>query len=302
MRRFLLILLPFSLMACQGADEPEATAEPAANETMEEAAAPSSSDTLAAVLDAQPDEVKARYEFRNPQATLEFFGVEPGMTVLEGLPGGGWYTKLLMPYLGSEGKIYGAAYSLEMYPKFSFVDDAYMERMRAWTGSFPAEMQEFRGEEGADVMAFHLGSMPEEIAGTADAVLFIRAMHNLARFRDEGPFLDDALSNAFAVLKPGGVFGIVQHEARAEMPDEWADGSAGYLKKQFVIDTVTAAGFEFVAESDINANPKDQPTTDDIVWRLPPSLATSREDDELRAAMTAIGESNRMTLKFRKPE
>ena len=95
--------------------------------------------------------------------------------------------------------------------------------------------------------------------------------------------------------------GVVQHHARDEMPDEWATGANGYLKKQFVIDQMEAAGFEFVAESDINANPKDQPTTEDFVWRLPPSLVTSREDPELRKKMLAIGESNRMTLKFRKP-
>jgi predicted methyltransferase len=86
------------------------------------------------------------------------------------------------------------------------------------------------------------------------------------------------------------------------MPDEFADGSRGYLKKGFVIAAAEKAGFEFVAESDVNANPKDQPSEDDIVWRLPPTLGTSGEDPELRAELEAVGESNRMTLKFRKPE
>ena len=86
------------------------------------------------------------------------------------------------------------------------------------------------------------------------------------------------------------------------MSDEYADGSKGYLKKAFVIAAAEAAGFEFVAESDINANPKDQPSEDDIVWRLPPSLATSAENPELRAELEAVGESNRMTLRFGKPE
>ena len=85
------------------------------------------------------------------------------------------------------------------------------------------------------------------------------------------------------------------------MPDAWADGSRGYLKKQFVIDRMTEAGFEFVAESAVNENPNDRPTEEDIVWRLPPSYGTSGEDPEKRAAMDEIGESNRMTLKFRKP-
>ena len=86
------------------------------------------------------------------------------------------------------------------------------------------------------------------------------------------------------------------------MSDEFADGSHGYLKKSFVIAAAEAAGFEFVAESDVNANPKDQPSEDDIVWRLPPSLRTSQDDPELRAELEAVGESNRMTLKFRKPD
>ena len=103
-------------------------------------------------------------------------------------------------------------------------------------------------------------------------------------------------------LHLGGVLGVVQHHARDDVSDEWANGSHGYMKKQFVIDRVVAAGFEFVAESDVNANPKDRPTGDDVVWRLPPTFATSRDDEELKAKYAAIGESNRMTLKFRKPE
>ena len=86
------------------------------------------------------------------------------------------------------------------------------------------------------------------------------------------------------------------------MPDEWANGSAGYLKQAFVINAFEEAGFELAAESDINANPDDQPTTEDVVWRLPPTLATSRGNPARREAMEAIGESHRMTLKFRKPE
>jgi len=103
------------------------------------------------------------------------------------------------------------------------------------------------------------------------------------------------------VLKPGGTMGVVQHHAREDMSDEFADGSHGYLKKSFVIAAAEQAGFEFVAESDINANPNDQPGEEDIVWRLPPSFATSAEDPELKAKLAAVGESNRMTLKFRKP-
>jgi predicted methyltransferase len=85
------------------------------------------------------------------------------------------------------------------------------------------------------------------------------------------------------------------------MSDAWASGNAGYLKAQFVIDRMQKAGFEYVASSDVNENPKDRPSASEVVWRLPPSLQTSAEDPALRAEMEAIGESNRMTLKFRKP-
>jgi predicted methyltransferase len=146
--------------------------------------------------------------------------------------------------------------------------------------------------------------MPEDMAGTADVVFFVRMLHNVWRFQSEGKgdYLDMALKDAYKALKPGGVLGVVQHHAPDSVSDEWANGSHGYMKKQFVIDRVVAAGFELEAESDINANEKDQPSGDDIVWRLPPTYATSREDEELKAKYTAVGESNRMTLKFRKPE
>jgi predicted methyltransferase len=89
--------------------------------------------------------------------------------------------------------------------------------------------------------------------------------------------------------------------ARDEMPDDWAGGQNGYLKEDFIIGAMQEAGFEFVGSSEINFNPKDQPTDEDMVWRLPPTLATSRDNPELKAQLEAIGESNRMTLKFRKP-
>ena len=259
---------------------------------------------LAAVLAGMPDDVKARYPFRHPQETLMFFGIEPGMTVLEGLPGGGWYTRVLLPFLGEEGHVIGAAYALDAYALFSFADDEFMARQRAWAKQFPLDADEWGGASGASATAFHFGSMPESIAGTADAALMVRALHNLARFQDEGrgDYLDIALADVHRALKPGGILGIVQHEAQSVMPDDWANGAAGYLKKQFVIDAVEAAGFEFVAESSVNENPKDRPTTNDVVWRLPPAYSGTRDDPELKAAVDAIGESNRMTLRFVKSE
>lgn len=297
MKKLSILLASAALAACgQSQVADEKPVGDAAQQT------PAEIDALAIVLDAQPDEVKARYAYRNPKETLEFFGIEPGMTVMEGLPGGGWYTRILLPYLGSEGHLIGADYSLDMYPNFSFANEEFMTNQRQWTTNFPAGAQEWGGDNGARVSAFHLGSMPGELAGTADVVFFPRVLHNLARFESQGGYLTAALADAYAVLKPGGTLGIVQHEARGDMSDEFADGSRGYLKKDFVIDVVEAAGFEFVAESDVNVNPKDRPGSDDFVWRLPPTLATSRHNSDLMAELKAIGESNRMTLKFRKPD
>lgn len=253
------------------------------------------------VLDSQSDAMKDRYQFRNPKKTLEFFGIESGMTVVEALPGGGWYTKLLVPFVGSEGKVVGANYAMGMYTLFGYKGER-LEKMSAWATDWPAEINEKSARSGgAAAGAFMFGELPESMHDTADAVLLIRALHNLARFESQGGFLTVAVQNTFDILKPGGIVGVVQHQARDEMPDDWADGSKGYLKKSFVVDLMTNAGFELAGSSDLNQNPKDQPTSEDIVWRLPPTLATSKDDEKLKNSMISVGESNRMTLKFRKP-
>lgn len=279
------------------AEEPaaEAPAEPAADEPM------SAADKLDAVLEAQPEAVKDRYTYRNPRETMMFFGIEPGMTLVEALPGGGWYSKILIPYLGPDGKLIGADYAIDMYRNFPFATEEFLEQKQTWTTDWPETARSWHGEGSAGIDAFHFGSLPEEWHGTADAVLFVRAMHNLARFEEDGGYLTAAIRDAYDVLKPGGTVGIVQHEAREDMPDDWANGQNGYLKREFVIARMEAAGFEFVDSSDVNQNPADRPTTDDAVWRLPPSLQGAEEDSERYDEMTAIGESNRMTLKFRKP-
>lgn len=300
MNKTLVLLSAVFLAACQPAEKSAETDAVDAADTMTVA----DHDRIVATLDAQPDEVKARYRYRHPRETLEFFGIEPGMTIVEGLPGRGWYTKVLLPYLGENGHLIGAGYSLEMYPLFSFANEEFLAEQNAWLTDWPVEAEDWRGDDGATIGAFHFGSMPDDIAGTADAVFFVRVLHNLARFENagQGDFLTTALAESYAALKPGGIFGVVQHHADDDMPDDWADGSKGYLKKQFVIEQIEQAGFEFVAESDMNANDNDQPGTDDFVWRLPPTFATSRDDPDLKAQYEAVGESNRMTLKFRKPE
>ena len=312
MFRFALILTALALAGCGPSESPEPTGpDVPAPEIVDAAPEPEtepavepepSQDRLGGILDAQPEELKARYDDRHPRETIEFFGIEPGMTVVEALPGGGWYTRILLPYLGQDGHLIGTNYDLEMWPLFSFASEDFMAQMRQWPEQFPAQAAEWCDGDCADVSTFWLGSMPEDMAGEADVVMFVRALHNLARFRDQGDYLDAALADAFAALKPGGTFGVVQHWARDDMPDDWANGANGYLKCDFVIAQAEAAGFELVARSNINANINDQPTTEEYVWRLPPSLRLPEDDPALRAQYEAIGESHRMTLKFRKPE
>jgi len=302
--RFLIILAAtLSFNAC-GQPEPgqsQTTMPAAATSPMAESTATEATNELSAILAAQPNAVVARYVYRHPEETLNFFGIKPGMTVVEALPGGGWYSKLLLPHLGTEGQLIGANYPNDMWPLFGFFSEERIAKLATWTTDWPAGAQEWRGENAASVSAFEFGKAPENFNGTADAVLLIRALHNLARFEDQGGFLTTAIADSYNVLKPGGIVGVVQHHAPDSASDEWANGSRGYLKKSFVIAQMQAAGFEFVASSDVNANSKDQPTAEDIVWRLPPSLRGAKEDAELTAKMLAIGESNRMTLKFRKP-
>ena len=258
-------------------------------------------DRLAQILKAQPEAVQARYVFRHPRETLDFFGIKPGMTVVEVLPGGGWYSRILIPYLGKNGTLIGADYALDMNALMGEYSPEQLEQRKNWPTAWPVKAEAWRTDDSAKVSAFVLGSMPDSLKGTADAVLFIRALHNLQAFESKGGFLTTALQNAYDVLKPGGILGVVQHWAPDERSDAFADGSHGYLKKAWLIQRLKDAGFVYVAESDINVNPKDQPGEKDEVWRLPPTLATSRDNPELADQMRAIGESNRMTLKFRKP-
>jgi len=257
-------------------------------------------DALQAALDAQDDAAKARYDSRNPGETLAFFGIEPGMTVAEALPGGGWYSKILLPYLGPEGKLVGAHYPNDMWSRFGFGDEWAATRVEA-SNNWTTTAAEWGVENGAKLADYKLTEMPEEMAGKLDAVLFIRALHNLNRFNADAGYMDTTLAETFKALKPGGIVGVVQHNAPEANSDEWANGSKGYLKKAAVIAMFESAGFELVDSSDVNANPKDVPTEEDFVWRLPPTTAGTEEGTPERAAMEAIGESNRMTLKFIKP-
>lgn len=250
---------------------------------------------LQAAIESRSAEERVRDEFRHPAETLTFFQVEPGMTVAEGLPGGGWYTRILASYLGGDGTLVGVNYPDDLWAKFGYPDDWVAGRI-ASTAKFPEQVASFT-DNGVTALGVTFATVPEELKGSVDRVLMIRAMHNLNRFEASDGARSDALAAIHDMLADDGMVGVVQHRAPESASEESTVGQRGYLKQSTVIAAFEAAGFELVASSEINANPMDKPADTDIVWRLPPSL---RGDPAEKDAMRAIGESDRMTLLFKK--
>lgn len=251
---------------------------------------------LQKVLAAQSDEHKARYDARHPQQTIEFFGIEPGMTVVEALPGGGWYSKILAPYLGAEGKLIGANYPDTIWSNFSWAKPDFIQGKLDSTAKFPAEVAAWTPANTPAVESYTFATFPKAMSDSVDAVLYIRALHNLSAFNDKGQFMDDALSETHRILKPGGVVGVVQH--RSDVAG--MTGANGYMNQDTLVAAMAKAGLTLVKSSDVNSNAKDKPAAEDIVWRLPPTYATSGGDAALKQSYADIGESNRMTLLFKK--
>lgn len=266
---------------------------------LQTAHAASDANSLTHVVASRDTEDQTRDGARHPIQTLEFFQLQPGMTVAEVLPGKGWYSLILANYLGGDGALYGVNYADRMWPMFSFATPEFIAKRMASTTQFPELVTTFT-DNGIATLGFPFEAVPASTAGTVDRALLIRALHNLNRFEAQAGTRTKALSDLHTMLKDDGMVGVVQHRAPETASDEWADGNRGYLKQASVIAMFEKAGFELVAQSEINANAKDQPSGEDIVWRLPPSLRGSEEDPELKAAMLAIGESDRMTLLFRK--
>lgn len=239
----------------------------------------------AALADARRADDRARDKWRNPGETLSFFGVTPEMKVGEYAPGGGWYSRLLGLYLRPPGKLVG----LYNMPAAAARQQAARDR----AAKFPADVAGWSGQPADRFAAFTLDAAPESEKGTYDRVLVIRTLHNML---GAGSAASDFKAMG-DLLKPGGMIGIVQHRARANAPDAMTDGSKGYLREANVIKFMGDNGFELVSKSDINANPADTANWPDGVWTLPPTLTKGDVD---RARYQAIGESDRMTLLFRK--
>ena len=231
--------------------------------------------------DHRSAEDKARDQYRHPKETLEFFGLKKDMTVVELTPGaGGWYQQILAPYLRDEGVYYGASYDPES-PRDYYQRALKKEKERL------ASRPDLYGKARMTVLAApdHVDIAP---AGSADMVLTFRNYHNWAMGGQEKA----VLAAAFKALKPGGIFGITDH--RRANPKE----RSGYINPEDVKAVAREVGFEFVASSEINANPKDVGDHERGVWTLLPSLRGNPADHD---RIKAIGESDRFTLKFRKP-
>ena len=225
-----------------------------------------------------------RDRYRHPLETLTFFGLQPTMTVVDIYPGEGWYTELLAPTLAARGHLIdvgsdphgpeesGSTWGARHY-------QAFLEKAPELYGKV-----QFLGVD-SKAPALNLD-------GTVDMVLVMREVHNMVPSRNNT--LDKWLAEIHKALKPHGILGIEEHRAPKDA-DPVASAKNGYLPEAYVVEQVEAAGFKLVKASEINANPKDTKDYKDGVWTLPPSFAGPPADHDRFAA---IGESDRMTLKF----
>jgi predicted methyltransferase len=223
----------------------------------------------------------ARDAARHPYETLKFFGITPTMTVVDLQPSSGWYTEILAPYLREKGKFIGSTEPMIPANRYSMAFQRKLDSNKALYDKVGVSV--FEPGVGYNIAP----------AGSVDMILTFREVHNW-------PMNDVAKRTAllkaiYDTLKPGGVFGVVDHRLPASRKD---DGKSGYIHEAAVISMVEAAGFKLAAKSEINANPKDTADHPRGVWTLPPSYALKDVD---RAKYEAIGESDRMTLKFVKP-
>ena len=230
---------------------------------------------------------RARNEYRHPVETLTFFGIQPDMTMVEISPGGGgWYTEILAPFLRDKGKLYAANYDPDSEVEY------YRRNAKAYRDKLEARPELY------DQVEITVFDPPDKLRmapdGTADMVLTFRNFHN---WMEEGS-QTYAMAAMYKVLKPGGILGIVQHRQRADNPQD-PEAESGYVREDYVIEAMEALGFQLVAASEINANPKDTGDHPEGVWTLPPGFELGDVD---REKYQAIGESDRMTLKFIKPE
>ncbi len=233
---------------------------------------------------------KARDIYRHPAQTLGFFGIKPEHTVVEYGPGGGWYTRILVPYVTGGGKYIAinADSSATNFP-----DRSREARTKGWPESFPATAAKWTGVDAKKILAFESDELPDEMKGKVDRILIFRSLHGMLN----GNLADSELRALRDMLADDGMIGIVQHRAKADASYAMSNGTKGYLKQASVVALFELNGFELVSESEINANPADMSDYAGGVWTLPPVLSSGEKD---KAKYEAIGESDRMTLLFKK--
>ena len=220
----------------------------------------------------------ARDVYRHPYETLSFFGIKPQMTVVELSPGGGWYTEILSIFMYDEGRLITAANDPSKGGYYKRSTDNYIKKLKSKNIYEKVEV-------------VYLGSKLSQ-EGTVDAVLTFRNLHNWL-----GHEIETIFNQTFKALKPGGIFGVVEHRANpGTSMDEMK--KSGYVTESYAIDLARKTGFILDAKSEINANSKDTKDHPKGVWTLPPSY---RLKDKDKNKYSSIGESDRMTLLFRKP-
>ncbi len=276
------------MTACSGGTQTSETSGKVSESDVEKAVvmATTLSDVIA---HERRSEETARDQYRHPKETLEFFEVGPGKTVAEVWPG--WYTNVTAPYLkDNDGK-----YVAVLYP------EGVSERLDKRIAGYKEKYSDSAVYGEIEYGAFLKDSGPILPAESVDILLSFRNVHNWMG----GGYADQAFSEFFAALKPGGILGIVEHRL-PESAVQDPKGSSGYVQESYMKDLAKRAGFEFVASSEINANPRDTADHPMGVWTLPPRSRLPKEGTEAAKGFDAqlyknIGESDRATLKFRKP-
>lgn len=285
-----LILSSLFVVACGGAEpqtaepeleDPQAHTNAVLQEALEEdPVLPTTIEGSLAGIHRSP-EARARDQYRHPVETLEFFGFRPELQVVEVWPGGGWYTKVIAPVMWGVGAFYAAGFDENGGDRRAEYQQRFLSNIESPPSYYDHINHEvFTAEEP-------LTELPDN---WCDLVLAIRVLHNMT------DNIDVYMQTMARILKPGGVLGVVQHRLPEGLEGVPSDGSAGYLTEAFVIERAEAAGLVLDARSEINANPNDTHNHPHGVWSL---LPAHRGEDP---ALAIVGESDRMTLRFVKPE
>ena len=267
--RIVLSTLIMALAASLGHASPQAPADPGL------AKAVSSSQRTASFV--------ARDAARHPVEKLTFFGLRPDANVVELWPGGGYWTEILAPYLAPRGH-----YTVALPVPGNKEED---ETVAHWRARIAPQAARFGTIHESALGAGHFDIAPP---ASADLVLTFRNLHNWM----EGGYAAEALAGCFRALKPGGILGIEAHRGRTDKAQD-PQAKSGYVREDYAINLAKQAGFEFVASSEIDANPKDTKDYPQGVWTLPPTLTLGDKD---RAKYVEIGEADNFVLKFRKPK